>query len=51
MKKIVAVSCLAVLAITMLLPVAHAVNAATVNHPPLMQGLPMPPPPPGGGGH
>ena len=50
MKKIISVSCLAVLALTMLLPVARQVNAASVNHSPLPQGgLPVPPPP--GGGH
>jgi hypothetical protein len=52
MKKIVAVSFLSVLAITMLLPVASTVNAASVNHSILRQGGgPVPPPPPGGGGH
>jgi hypothetical protein len=50
MKKIIAVSCLSVLALTMLLPVARAVNAASANHPTLRQsGGPFPPPPPGGG--
>jgi len=50
MKKIVTVSCLTVLAITMLLSVARPVNAASVNHPAWAQG-PMPPIPPGTGGH
>jgi hypothetical protein len=50
MKKIIAVSCLTVLAVTMLLPVARQVNAASANHSPFAQGgTPMPPPPPGGG--
>jgi hypothetical protein len=48
MKKIIAVSCLTVLAATMLLPVARQVNAAWVNHSAFSQG-PLPPPPPGGG--
>lgn len=48
MKKIIAVSCLTVLAATMLLPVARQVNAASVNHSAFSQG-PLPPPPPGGG--
>ena len=53
MKKIAAISSLALLALTMLLPVARSVNAATVNHTVFAQeGAPMPPPPPpGGGGH
>jgi len=50
MKKIVAVSCLTVLAITMLLSVARTVNAASVTHPAWSQG-PPPPFPPGTGGH
>jgi hypothetical protein len=50
MRKMIAVSCLTVLAVTMLLPVARQVNAASVNHPVFGQG-PVPPPPPGGGGH
>jgi hypothetical protein len=50
MKKIIALSCLTVLAVTMLLPVAGAVNAASVNHSTSLQGGgPFPPPPPGGG--
>lgn len=48
MKKIIAVSCVAVFALTMLLPVARPVNAASVNHSAFSQG-PLPPPPPGGG--
>ena len=52
MKKIIAVSCLTVLAVTMLLPVARRVNAASVNHSALAQSSRShPPPPPGGGGH
>ena len=52
MKKIITVSCLTVLAVTMLLPVASRVNAASVNPLTSFQGGgPMPPPPPGGGGH
>ena len=51
MKKIVAVSCLTVLAITMLLSVARTVNAASVTHPALTQLGPPPPIPPGTGGH
>jgi hypothetical protein len=53
MKKIITVSCLTVLAVTMLLPVAHQVNAASVSHSASFQGggpFPPPPPPPGGGG-
>jgi hypothetical protein len=50
MKKIITVSCLTVLAVTMLLPVASRVNAASVNHSALSQA-PFPPPPPGSGGH
>jgi len=47
MKKIIAVSSLAVLTFTMLLPVASQVNAASVNHSIFGQGgkLPAPPPP------
>ena len=49
MKKIISVSCLTVLALTMmLLPVARQVNAGSVNHSAFSQG-PLPPPPPGGG--
>ncbi|MGD0909127.1 MAG: hypothetical protein ABSA96_16215 [Candidatus Acidiferrales bacterium] len=52
MKKIIATSFLAVLALTMLLPVARQVNAASVNHSLSAQGQPFPPPPPPpGGGH
>ena len=47
MKKIMSASILAVLALTMLLPVAGRVNASVVNHPVLRQGNPAP----GGGGH
>jgi hypothetical protein len=51
MKKIMSVSFLTVLAVTMLLPVARQVNAASVNHSvPAQGGMPMPPPPPPGGG-
>jgi hypothetical protein len=49
MKKIITASFLAVFALTMLLPVARQVNAASVNHPTSLQGPPMPPIPPGGG--
>ena len=49
MKKIISTSFLAVFAVTMLLPVARQVNAASVNHSILRQGgNPMPT---GGGGH
>lgn len=49
MKKIISASFLVAFAITMLLPVAHQVNAASVNQSVLRQGgLPMPG---GGGGH
>jgi hypothetical protein len=52
MKKIIAVSSLAVLSLVMLLPVANQVNAASVNHPVFAQGgNPMPPAPGSGGGH
>jgi hypothetical protein len=50
MKKIIALSSLTVLALTMLLPVARVVNAASVTHHTFTQG-PFPPPPPGSGGH
>ena len=50
MRKIVTISILAVLALTMLLPVAGSVNAATVNHFIARQGVPLPPNG-GGGGH
>jgi hypothetical protein len=50
MKKIITASFLAVLALTMLLPVAGCVNAASVNHSILRQGgLPMPAGGSGGG--
>jgi hypothetical protein len=49
MKKIIAVSSLAVLALTMLIPIARQVNTALVNHP--LQAQSFPPPPPPGGGH
>jgi hypothetical protein len=49
MKKIISASFLAALTLTMLLPVAGRVNAASVNHSVLRQGtVPMPG---GGGGH
>jgi hypothetical protein len=49
MKKIITASILAVLTLTMLLPVAGRVNAASVNHSILRQGgVPMPG---GGSGH
>ena len=49
MKKIMSTTFLAVFALTMLLPVAHQVNAASVNHSVLRQGgVPMPG---GGSGH
>ena len=48
MKKIISASFLAAFALTMLLPVARQVNAASVNHSVLRQGgVPLP----GGGGH
>ena len=50
MKKIIAASGLALLALTMLLPVAGQVNATPARHLILRQGLPMPPGS-GGGGH
>jgi hypothetical protein len=47
MKKVMSASFLTVLAVTMLLPVARQVNAASVNHSLSAQGgLPFPPPPP-----
>jgi hypothetical protein len=49
MKKIITASFVAVLALTMLLPVIGQVNAASVNHSVLRQG--GSPIPPGGGGH
>ena len=49
MKKIMSASILALLALTMLLPVAGQVNASTVNHPVVRQGNPMPGG--GSGGH
>jgi hypothetical protein len=48
MKKIITTSILAVLALSMLLPVMGTVNAASVNRVLLRQGVPMPP---GTGGH
>jgi hypothetical protein len=49
MKKIITASILAVLTLTMLLPVAGRVNAASANHSILRQGgVPMPG---GGSGH
>jgi len=49
MKKIISTSVLAAFALVMLLPVAHQVNASSVNQSIFRQGgLPMPP---GGGGH
>jgi hypothetical protein len=51
MKKIIAVSSLAVLALAMLLPVARQVNAASVDQSVFAQGgNPMPKGPGGGGG-
>jgi hypothetical protein len=50
MKKIITASFLAVLTLTMLLPVTGQVNAASVNHSVLRQGG-MPMPGGGGGGH
>jgi hypothetical protein len=49
MKKIIGASFLAALTLTMLLPVARQVNAASVNPVQEKQGLPMPGG--GGGGH
>ena len=49
MKKIIGASFLAALTLTMLLPVARQVNAASVNQSVLRQG--SNPTPPGGGGH
>ncbi len=49
MKKIMSASFLAALAVTMLLPVARQVNAASVNHSVLRQG--SNPIPTSGGGH
>jgi hypothetical protein len=49
MKKIISASFLAALALTMLLPVARQVNAASVNQVQETQGNPMPGG--GGGGH
>ena len=50
MKKIISASFLAAFAVTMLLPVARQVNAASVNHSVLRQGS-SPMPGSGGGGH
>ena len=50
MKKIISASFLAALALTMLLPVARQVNAASVNHSVLRQGgVPLPTGGSGGG--
>lgn len=51
MKKIFAATALTALAVSMLLPVARTVNAASSNLSIWSQSGPMPPPPPGGGGH
>jgi hypothetical protein len=48
-KKIITASFVAVLTLTMLLPVIGQVNAASVDHSVLRQG--SGPTPPGGGGH
>ena len=48
MKKIITASILAVLTITMLLPVVGTVNAASGHQRLLRQGVPFPP---NGGGH
>jgi hypothetical protein len=50
MKKIMSATFLAVLTLTMLLPVARQINAASVNHSVLRQGS-NPLPGSGGGGH
>jgi hypothetical protein len=50
MKKLIAVSSLAVLAFAMLLPAATQVNAAPANRPIFSQGRLPAPPPPGPGG-
>jgi len=50
MRKIIGASFLAALTLTMLLPAARQVNAATVNQSVLHQGS-NPTPPGGGGGH
>lgn len=50
MKKIITASVLAVLALSMLLPVAGVVNAAPSRHLILRQGMPLPPSG-GSGGH
>ena len=50
MTKILMATILAVLSLTMLLPVAGSVNAAPVNHFIARQGFPVPPSG-GGGGH
>jgi hypothetical protein len=51
MKKIISASFLAALALTMLLPVARQVNAASVNHSILRQGSSPIPSGGSGGGH
>ena len=49
MKTIAAVSCFALLVVSMLLPVARAVYTRSVNPVLSAQGAPPPPFPPGGG--
>ena len=51
MKNIFAAASLTVLALSMLLPVARSVNAASSTPSIWSQSGPMPPPPPGTGGH
>jgi hypothetical protein len=51
MKKLIAVSSSAALALVMLLPVARQVNASTVNHSVFGQGGQLPGPTGGSGGH
>jgi hypothetical protein len=51
MKKIITASLLAVFALTMLLPVAGQVNAASTHRLILRQGYPLPPGSGSGGGH
>lgn len=51
MKKVIALSTLAVLALAMLLPVANQVNSTPINQAQFAQGGRLPsPPPPGSGG-
>lgn len=45
MRKLIATSFLAVLALAMLLPVASQINAPSANHSTPIQEGPMPPPP------